>query len=83
MDPLAQLITELHADPGPHTDELNRAARSLQDGLRRLDLLLHSLPLPDQPAGRPQRDRRRRSLQRARSLAAAALRAVWQAEHAA
>jgi hypothetical protein len=81
MDLLAQLITELHDDPGPQTDELNRAARSLQDGLRRLDLLLDGLSLPDHPAGRPQRDRRRRTLQRARSLAAATLRAVWQAEH--
>jgi hypothetical protein len=82
MDPLAQLITELHDDPGPQTDEINRTARSLQDGLRRLDLLLHGLSLPDHPAGRPHRDRRRRTLQRARQLAADALRAVWQAEHA-
>jgi hypothetical protein len=82
MDPLAQLIAELHDCPGPQTDELNRAARSLDDGLRRLDLLLHGLPLSDQPAGRPQRDRRRRTVQRARQLAADTLRATWLAAHA-
>ena len=80
MDPLARLITELHECPGPETDELNRTARSLQDGLRRLELLLEHLPSPDHPAAIQQRVRRRRHLQRARSLAAAALRAVWQAE---
>jgi hypothetical protein len=72
MDPLHQLINELHECPGPQTDELNRAARSL-DGR----------PLSDHPAGRPQRQRRRRTLQRARHLVAHALRAVWQTEHAA
>jgi hypothetical protein len=82
MDPLCQLINELQGYPGPQTDELNRAARSLDDGLRRLDMLLHGVPRPDHPAGRPQRDRRRRTVQQTRSLAAAALRGVWQAEHA-
>jgi hypothetical protein len=79
MDPLTRLITELHDCSGPETDELNRAARSLQDGLRRLELLLERLPPSDHPAAGQRWARRRRSLQRARSLSAHALRAVWQA----
>jgi hypothetical protein len=81
MDPLRQLINELQADSGPQTDEINRAARSLDDGLRRLELLLNGRPLPDHPAARQQQARQRRTLQRARHLAAHTLRAVWQAEH--